>query len=278
MKKTFKQNIFIKILNKNKKKLRFWTLILLIIYILFYPNLYNAIFTILFCYMWWNYLIPDILDIVCHYLSIQRKYPIKNNGFFYNLCNNYTNKSKNTLKKYGNIPINYITIYRTPIYNIIDNTLNIITFGKFNHLKQKFGIDTLFHLSLIANVGNDDNIVIEKNEMINITSDFDKKLYKDSQKIIIQNINKNLTINNILENTRKKIKNTKFFSYDAFENNCQIFIKNILKNNQLYNKNINCFLYQDISKFIYHLPYYSRRIINFSTNTFAILCNIIQKI
>jgi hypothetical protein len=278
-----KPNILVEPLNENTKIWRFWVVVFLFIYILSYPNFYNFIFIVLFCYMWWYYLIPDIINIACHYLSIKQNHPpIKRNGLFSyicneNWCNNYTNKSKNTLEKYGNIPIKSLTIYRTPIYNIIDKALNMITLGKWNFLKKKFDIDTFFHLSLIANIGYK-HIVIEKNELINIYSDYDNNTFIGSEKIIIDMIEKQLTINQMLENTRMKIKNTKFFSYDAFENNCQMFIKHILKHNKLYNKKINVFLNQDITRLLSDFPYYAKKIINFSTNTFAIICDIIQKI
>jgi len=241
--------------------------------------------------MWWNYLIPDILDTSCYYLSIRRRKQHINKentsaDLISYISNNYTNNSQSVLDKYGNLPIKSLTIYRTPIANILETVLNGLTFGKWNYLKKKFEIDTFFHLSLIANIdydGVNKNIIIEKNELINISANYDKNAFIHSQKMCIdieklRSRNVALTIKNLLENTRRKVDDDKFFLYDAFENNCQIFIKNILKHNKLYNKTCNTFLNQDISRFLSHIPYYSKRIINFSTNSFAVIQNIIQKI
>jgi len=306
--KNVKEKIFIEPLFNNNivetlrllsfKKSSWWIIIFILVFVYYYPN---GLFTILFCYMWWHYLIPDILDVVCHYLSIQRKQRInckitllksgsrKKEGLISYICNGswnkgYTNKSINVLEKYGNLPIKSLYIYRTPMSNAIDTSLNIVTFGKWNKLKKQLGIDTFFHLSLIAKVccgnGRFKNIVIEKNEMINISSCYDKNAYIGSEKMKIDNVSvgTDKTINNILENTRKKLKNLKYFSYDAFENNCQMYIKNILHHNSLYNDTIHTFLYQDTSQLLSNLPYYAKKIINFSTNTFVIICGIIQKI
>jgi len=288
----FKPNILADTLKENKKNWIFWVVIFLFMYFLSYTN---GIIAIIFCYMWWYYLIPDILDIVCYYLSIKRNNQLhcilhhtsKKEGLVSYICNvnlnNYTNKSKIILKQYGNIPIKSLTIYRNPVCNSIESILNILTFGKWFFIKKKYSIETFFHTSLIANIG-EKNIVIEKNEMINISTDYEKYKNEDTEIINVENINveninvEKLTINKMLQNTRKKLKNTKYFSYDAFENNCQTYIKHILQCNNLYSDTINIFLYQDTTLLLSDFPYYARKIINFSTNTFAIICDVIQKI
>lgn len=52
------------------KKSSWWIIIFILVFVYYYPN---GLFTILFCYMWWHYLIPDILDVVCHYLLYTTK-------------------------------------------------------------------------------------------------------------------------------------------------------------------------------------------------------------
>ena len=64
-------------------------------------------------------------------------------------------------------------------------------------------------------------IVIEKNENINISSTTSTKSTSQIQNIPI---NKDLNLNQLLENTQKSIGSAKFFLYDGLKNNCQDFI------------------------------------------------------
>jgi hypothetical protein len=161
-----------------------------------------------------------------------------------NWVNDYSTTAKKVLQEYGNKAIQSLMIYRTPIQNAIDKTLNVLSIGKWNKLKAKYGYDKFFHLALVANVGSK-NIIIEKNEIINISTEYKTTHETDVMKVDMKN--KDLTINEMLENTRQILKNRRYFSYDAFDNNCQIFIQSIFQENGLYSTAINAFLFQDVS-------------------------------
>ena len=47
----------------------------------------------------------------------------------------------------------------------------------------------------------------------------------------IKNVPTNLTVNQLLENIEKRMGRQKFFSYSAYDNNCQHFILNVLQAN-----------------------------------------------
>ncbi len=180
----------------------------------------------------------------------------------------YNNKSSNTLKKYGNIQIKSLTIYRTPIMKMIDKAIDYISLGKFSSLKKKYGFDDLFHLALIANVENK-NIVIEKNEVINIDTS-----YKTNDKTETFNIdldNKKFTINEMLTKGREKYGDKIWFSYNGFSNNCQYFIKYCLESVNLYNEKEKEFLFQDLSELSKNLPSYVKNIVNLTTSTGAVV-------
>ena len=61
-------------------------------------------------------------------------------------------------------------------------------------------------------------------------------------------INKDLNLNQLLENTQKSIGSAKFFLYDGLKNNCQDFIIAILKANGLLTGQAESFIKQDITK------------------------------
>ena len=128
----------------------------------------------------------------------------------------YPKKTKETLLKYGNLPIKSLTVYRTPISGILEGALNLISFGKFADLKRKYGFDRLFHLALIANVGNK-NLVIEKNEVINVSTTY--KTNSNTETMNIPLNGKVFSVNEMLENTRQKIGDKLFFDYHYLNNN-----------------------------------------------------------
>jgi hypothetical protein len=181
---------------------------------------------------------------------------------------NYNNKSKETLEKYGNLPIQSLTIYRTPISGILNTIINFISFGKWDQLKRKYGFDKLFHLALVANVG-EKNIIIEKNEVVNIITEYTTN--KDTQTLNIPLGGQVITLSELLEKTRQRVGDDKFFLYDAFNNNCQFFISYILDTFGLYTAREKEFLFQDLKEIYENLPSFVPKIMKATTTTGAII-------
>ena len=186
----------------------------------------------------------------------------------------YNNTSRKTIEQYGNLPINSLMICRTPIMKVLDKALNFLSLGKFSELKKKYGFDELYHLQLVANVG-DKNIVLEKNEVINVNTSF-----KNDSKTQTQQIRINpppLTINEILEKGRERVGDHLWFSYDAFKNNCQYFIKYCLEGVNLYDESAKNFLFQDIEELAKEMPQYVKTTANALTTTGAITNKLMGK-
>lgn len=211
----------------------------------------------------------ELINLFQHILSSQGDNSYKNMpkmrgdgifDYFKRLFNPYlyNRNSTNVLKKYGNNKIMVLQINRTPIYNSINKALDLISLGKWSELKTKYSYDDMFHLSLVATILTDEGkyirILVEKNEQINISENV--KIYDTTEmKIIIASV-KNLTLNDMLNKTLERIGKNDFFIYSAFKNNCQHFIKSILISNDLYNKNLDNFVYQNIVDLVDELPNY----------------------
>jgi hypothetical protein len=182
-----------------------------------------------------------------------------------NWFTDYSTKAKAVLQQYGDKKIHSLTIYRTPIQ--YDNALNALSLGRWKKLKQKHGYDKFFHLALIADVGSK-NIIIEKNEIINISTSYETTSETETMNIPLHT---DLTINAMLEKTREAMKDRRYFSYDAFENNCQKYIKSILEENRLYNTDIDKFLYQNVDEFKKDLPSFVKQLANVITGTASVI-------
>ena len=146
------------------------------------------------------------------------------------------------LKLYGNNKIIEMTIYRKPVQKTYLSLLNIMSFGVFEYNFKKSGYDNLFHLYMIIRLDNGLYFKIEKNQRINI--DQVNPETNNIEHIIININNSLLSMNILLENTQKQLKNN-FYIYTADRYNCQNFIMNILQSNNLLNNDNFNFIYQD---------------------------------
>lgn len=159
--------------------------------------------------------------------------------------NKYNNTATETLNLYGNVPIANLVIAKTPLNKLLEVGINAISLNKFNELKQKYGYDELYHLSLIANLTGGSKIIIEKNEVVTIEKLQNSKSIKNNTMYFKLPYSKGLTINNMLNNAHKLMGND-FWNYDAFNNNCQTFILKILEANNLLTPPAKAFIYQDV--------------------------------
>ncbi|NCX94375.1 MAG: hypothetical protein EBX40_06845, partial [Gammaproteobacteria bacterium] len=67
--------------------------------------------------------------------------------------NEFNNVSSQTLRDYGEYTIHGLQIYRTPISSLLNSAMNLISLGKWNELRKKYGYDTLFHTALVCDIG-----------------------------------------------------------------------------------------------------------------------------
>ena len=191
----------------------------------------------------------------------------------------YTPSVRDYLKKNGLGRITNITLYRTPLQEWINKALSGLSIGQFNEEMKKRGFDAMFHL--FVKLTFDLNGVrrfarLEKNEVIMLQEwnpKFETDQNAEKMNIVMNNqiLNKDngdgtfgLTIQSLLDNTKKAIGDEAFFMYDPFGGydnkkggNCQAFIYNVLNANGLLpdNKEAKDFLYQDISGLDKQLPF-----------------------
>lgn len=162
--------------------------------------------------------------------------------------NDLNPKARDILQKYGNEIITKIDIKRSPVPSVLTGVLNALSLGKFNKRIERSDFDKLFHLYIVVN----NKILIEKNEVINIEMYNGDRPKTETQ--ILTNIPPNLTINQLLENT-KRFMGSKFFTYSSSSNNCQDFILSLLKSDNLGNESTYNFVKQNTEQLFNKLGY-----------------------
>jgi hypothetical protein len=151
----------------------------------------------------------------------------------------YSSSAQKVLNKYANANINNIKIVRKDLSSALKFVLDAISLGDFKKRLKEKGYDKLYHLSIIVDT-NIGRVKIEKNEVITLS----ERPTVDGQTLDII-VNKKLTIPQLLQNAKKKM-GSKYFSYNALNNNCQDFIMSILESNHLSNKASKDFIKQDV--------------------------------
>ena len=152
--------------------------------------------------------------------------------------------ARKVLEQYGDERITNIVVHREPIISAINKIINILSLGR-----QEF--DTLFHLYMVVTTDKGTKILIEKNHVINITTDV--RPPKKGDETLSIPVSKNVTLNQLMEAT-KKYMGSNFLRYSAREANCQDMINSILTANGLNSETAKKFILQTPEQIFKHLP------------------------
>jgi hypothetical protein len=183
--------------------------------------------------------------------------------YFSPKLDDYNNKSKANIIKYGSSPVLKMHIYRTPLSSKVNTFLNLLSFGRLAGVKKKYGFDDFFHLALVCTIGNK-HVMCQKNSVVDITEN-----YKTTELTEVFDVNmkgKQFTLNDMLDKTRSRMGDKAYFEYDMLSHNCQNYVANLLISEGLYTPDVEAFVYQNIAEIIKEIPEFSKRLIRGATD------------
>jgi hypothetical protein len=163
----------------------------------------------------------------------------------------YSTKARQLIDKFGNEPIQRITIIRNPVPDYLIEILNVVSFGDFKKKLKETEYDKLFHLAVVFDTPKG-KLLLEKNEVINLSESIPKEEGREDRNVPI---NKQLTVKELLDNTEKRMGKDLYYKYSAYDNNCQNFILNVLKANDLGDSADFEFVKQDTEELFKSNPY-----------------------
>lgn len=172
-------------------------------------------------------------------------------GFFERAAGKLTPKIRQLLEKVGDEKITSIKMFRKPI--------SISSFAKYLGVLRDTPYDELFHLGMIIN----GKYLLDKQEVIHFEPS-SLPTGKDVESMDVK-VDKDITINELLEKTRKRMGDSNFTSYSSRRNNCQDFLSNVLAANGLSSPEYTKFIKQDLEKVFKNLPSYAEKIADFVT-------------
>ena len=178
----------------------------------------------------------------------------------------FSEKTKKNLNFFGDSPIIALQLRRVPINFALDLALQGVSAGKWEQLKEKYGFDKFFHLSMVATLQQKTTIsvdgrpkrvpkqlAIEKLEVVSVNDNIEVGEGMETQDVPLAGASFN--IKDMFQKTRAEVGDTRFFSYSALGgNNCQDFIKMLLKSEGLYREPEAQFVYQDLTELVKELP------------------------
>lgn len=177
------------------------------------------------------------------------------------------------LAKIGDLPVMEIKVRRDPIQSKLHTALNLVTLGSWDRVRKQHAYDTLYHIAIEVTVnegGAPRRYIVEKNQVLNIEPATAHT--KDTETIPCPlPPDHTLTIRGMLQKTRERMGDSRFFLYDAFNNNCAIFIENLLKANNLYSPEIGAFVEEPLDKVLAGLPSYTQRLARAATDAGALV-------
>jgi hypothetical protein len=160
--------------------------------------------------------------------------------------------SKTVLEENKNKQVKQVEIRREPVVSMVQKFLNVISLGRYEMMKQSLGYDDVFHLYMLVSVDDGKQILVEKNERINVTDKYQKA--ENFENKIITDVPSNLTFGTMMSKAEQRMGAHRFYQYNAFDNNCQDFLLGILGANDMLKQDVQDFIKQDAQQLASSLP------------------------
>jgi hypothetical protein len=154
------------------------------------------------------------------------------------------------LSKYGSIPISYISVCRVPLNGAVEFLANVVSAGKYEAEKANRNIDRFFHLFMLIGLSNGRRIVFEKNQRITLFETYKQFSPTEANCINTPPVPNGLTFRQFIKNGIRYAGVDNYFVYDAFSNNCQMFVKMNLVPNRLWTKRVAQFTMQPVERLV----------------------------
>jgi len=180
-------------------------------------------------------------------------------GFFERTAGKLSPKIRKLLEQVGDEKITSIKLFRKPI--------SLSSFAKFIGALKGTAYDSLLHLGLILN----NKYLLDKQEVIH----FERGVPSGAETLDVE-VDKDITINQLLEKTRQKMGDNAFTSYSSRRNNCQDFVQAVLSANGLSSPIYTKFIKQDTESIFKNLPSYAEKLSDFVTGAQRVVERVVQ--
>ena len=183
-------------------------------------------------------------------------------GVFLREPGKFPPESRKLIEQVGAEKVEKLTLFRYPI--------QISKFAKFIGALRSTPYDDLCHIGVVIN----GKYLTEKDAVLNFQRSGVPSQSTDTMDVLLGT--RNITINDLLENTRKKMGDQRFTEYRSLSWNCQDYLQNMLEANGLSTAETTKFIKQDLEQVVKNLPSYTNAISNFFTGAKAVVNRLVK--
>lgn len=176
----------------------------------------------------------------------------------------YPATMKGLLRQYGNNSIKQIIINRQPLSTFTNWLLQLGSGVEFFAKLRNSPYDKLFHLRSILVLDNGKRIQFDKTQSVRMVLFSGDMNSNGAESMEVSNV-PNLTLTQVVENTRKAMGDKRFFTYSASHNNCQDFLTAMLNANVPNPSSYTTFVKQD-TEFVFKNNSFFRKLAHSATD------------
>ena len=169
---------------------------------------------------------------------------------------NWSPPAQKTLDANRDRVITGLTIDRKKVDDNLNTALNVVSGNQWNTARSANNLNDVYHVSLRVFLQGPLILRVEKLAVVTLTelNTNNQTANVDSSQAVPSPCH--CTFGVFMDNARKAAGDDKFFLYDAFDNNCQDFVLNLLQSNNCLDAASQTFLKQDFSKVVAAQPGY----------------------
>lgn len=144
-----------------------------------------------------------------------------------------TKRFTQVLAEEGQNQIVSIQVGQEPVNNLVQKSLNVLSFGEYGKLKKKLHYDDIYHNFMVLTLADGKQFRLEKNHIVEITpyKPIVKKGYEKILYDIPVSTDQDITLESLVQNAESG--NEKFWLYDPATNNCQYFVRDLIQKSSL---------------------------------------------
>lgn len=201
-----------------------------------------------------QFAVNELEEILESQLEEQRQ---QGDGVFLREAGKFPPADRKLIEEVGGEKVEKLTLFRYPI--------QLSKFAKFIGALKNTPYDDLIHIGVVIN----GKYLTEKDAVLNFERAGVPSQSTDTLDVPLGT--KSITINDLLENTRKRMGDERFSTYKALSWNCQDYLQNMLEANGVSTAETTKFIKQDLEQVVKNLPSFANAISNFYTGAKAIV-------
>lgn len=166
------------------------------------------------------------------------------------------------IEENGSKIIEKITLFRRPVNSAVDKVFDMLMLGKWSSMKSRYGFDVFFHLGMVCEYDNGKSVLIDKTGTLNIK---ESGIPSDAETLELP-IRTRFSFNHMFNGAVRIMGEDRFYRYDAFKSNCQMFVMSLLQAVGMASREAKEFVYQDIEELVKEIPKYAQKLSNVVTD------------